>query len=165
MGGLNRKWYQKNTKNFPLESSLEISKPYEKCYRIFRINFMLNKCHEQFTPCGEEFCNIHEIFNILNIYQKILSWNNSLQKICVIIFIFRQLFCPLGCESLRFPLVEAGKLFTPSKDIKQNIERPQSVCVAVKGCFTKKTNTTFGSQWFVTVGTVTDAMMQCTILA
>lgn len=26
---------------------------------------MLNKCHEQFTPCGAEFCNIHEIFHIL----------------------------------------------------------------------------------------------------
>ena len=63
--------------------------------------------------------------------RRFLLWNNSLQIICVIIFIFRQLFCPLGCESLRFPLVEAGKLFTPSKDIKQNIERPQSVCVVV----------------------------------
>ena len=36
-------------------------------YWIFRINFMLNKCHEQFTPCCELFCNIHEIFYILNI--------------------------------------------------------------------------------------------------
>ena len=106
---------------------------------------MLNKCHEQFAPCGAELCNIHNISYVWNIYltkdlcfcQQCLSiarkpwlthWGRgdkhiSRKQLSNFIFSYFTEFNSLGCESLRLPPVAAGS---------------RCVCIAVRR-FTKKT--------------------------
>ena len=125
-------------------------------YWIFRINFMLNKCHEQFTPCGELFCNIHEIFHILNICLpedfcccEIIHY----KWLCNYFYISSTLLSPRMwvikiSSGLRWQVIHAQQRY----QAEQSAATICLLCGEVGWwCFTKKTITSFGSQWVVTL--------------